>query len=171
MCDICNGISIEEQFEKIEDDIDEHGFSLMAVEAGPDHPPWTYTIGLVERFGHPELSLLGVPLAVAYLATSRLAERVVAGKRIEPGVDVFVDGVRVHVGRVGEGLWEGDMFAMWHRYYDVWADDVAPPSPSALELVPCGHDAAPSSAPGPSRAKRRKQQRRRRQARHQRRRR
>lgn len=172
MCDICNGMSFDEQFENIEEKIEEYGFTLMGVEAGPEHPPWIYTIGLVENHEHPELWMRDLSLDVAYELTDVIARRVAAGEQFAPGDDVFVDGLCVHVRPVGDELWNGNRFAMWHQYYGEWADVIAPAAPSALELYPClrhsppepprrPNDAMRMPPRGPNRATRRQLRRRR----------
>lgn len=99
MCDICKGTTFDEYLERSGATIGRQGFTLLAVEGDP---PWIRTIGLVESFDHPELLLADVPLDVAPDAMGELARRVVEGGRIEPEVDVFVDGVRLHVDAVGD---------------------------------------------------------------------
>jgi Domain of unknown function (DUF4262) len=140
MCAICDGQSFEEALAEMHDRIDRFGFTMTGIEANPDHPPWIYTVGLVEHHDHPELAVLGVPERYAYLVLETLAQHLFRGGRFAPGETVEVGGVGFHVCPVDERLWEGDMFNQWWNYYG-WRDEMRldPPDivPDALELVVC----------------------------------
>ena len=161
MCSLCDGKTYEDLLEETDDRIERFGFTMVGVEADPDHPPWIYTIGLVEACDHPELAMLGIPIELAAGVISELATRVLDGDVVTPGDDVLFAGVPFHVGPVDERLWAGDRFAQWHAYYD-WLGD--PPEPAAVEVIPCGswHDGVLAEPPPPNRAARRAQRRQRR---------
>ena len=133
MCFFCDGGTTDEYHRKVSDDIDDPGWHLIGVEA---RPMWGYTIGLLERFGHPEL------VAVDECCWDHLAaglnvigDRVRAGQRFLPGDDIFdVDGTcKARVGAVHPDEWTTDRFAAWLDYYGTrpWR----PPPPSAVQLL------------------------------------
>lgn len=161
MCSLCDGTSYEQLLEDTGERIERIGFTMVGVEADPDHPPWVYTIGLVEGYDHPELTMPGIPIQLAAEVVSALATRVLDGECIVPGVDVHFDGLPFHVSQVDQQLWAGDRFNQWRAYYD-WVGD-PPPMPSAVEVIPCGswHDDFAAEAPPPNRAARRAKRRRR----------
>src|SRR3546814_5333971 len=68
------------------------GWAVQGVEAST---PWTYTIGLTERFGHPELVLAGIDISLAMNILNALADRVAGGEQLRPG------GPNVTVGGTG----------------------------------------------------------------------
>lgn len=136
MCAICDGATHEEFLAGTHERIQRFGFTMMGVEPDPDHPPWLYTIGLVEHDAHPELSLLGVPLDFGFAVIDDLGHQVLDGERFQCGDLVVSHGVQFHVDAVDSLLWQGDMFNGWKEYY-AWRG-TRPPSPVALELIVCG---------------------------------
>ncbi|HEV7757607.1 MAG TPA: DUF4262 domain-containing protein [Acidimicrobiales bacterium] len=136
MCSICDGTTYDEVLTDTRGRIDRSGFTLAGIEPGPDQPPWLYTIGLVERHNHPEVSVLGVPVPRAQQLLDIVARRVLAGERLAAGVDLMVGSRRFHVDELDERVVAGDMLAQWHDYYG-WRglDELRP---SVLELVRCG---------------------------------
>jgi len=63
MCLLCDGYSEEDVMQHIDLAIRVHGWQLTQVEA--EDRPWTYTIGLLETYGHPELLVADVRLGDA----------------------------------------------------------------------------------------------------------
>jgi hypothetical protein len=53
--------------------IQEFGWHAVNVIEDNDHPPWTYTIGLYESYGFPELIIFGRSRATAYHALKTVA--------------------------------------------------------------------------------------------------
>jgi predicted outer membrane lipoprotein len=147
MCAICDGMSYDEVLADMHERVERFGFTMTGIEPDPDHPGWTYTVGLVERRDHPELAILGVPLQVAYTVLTALSRRVLDdGARIQEGEIARINGVYFHVGPIDDRLWDGDMFNQWWNYY-TWRDEMGldPPEvePYALELVVCGSQRLP----------------------------
>lgn len=132
MCAICDGATHDEFLAGVDERIERFGFTMVGVEPDPDHPPWLYTIGLVEHH-HPELSVLGLPVRLGFEVLDALAREVLAGERFQPGDEAVVGGVHFRFDRVDSRLWEGDMFNQWKQYY-AWRGDITP-LPSALDLV------------------------------------
>jgi hypothetical protein len=136
MCSICDGKTWEQVMQETHDMIGRYGYTLQGVEPDLDHPPWVYTIGLLESFDHPELSILGVPLNFGMSVLGAVAQGVVDGDWYQAGETVAVGGsLHFHIAEVDPQLWEGDMFGSWHNYY-TWRGD-HPAEQWALELVTC----------------------------------
>ena len=139
---MCNCPTEDEMFRSIDRWVDERRWQLIGVGYGdpPSPVPWTYTIGLAEGFGHPELFTVGVccsPCSGSLL--NALGERVAAGERFDmasAGPVLVRDGgedVEVHLRPVEGRALDGSWFAMWHRYYGSKPYD-APPL-SVMQVV------------------------------------
>jgi len=115
MCVMCDGMSYEDALQDLIDRKEKWGWALQGVEA---RPPWTYTIGLLERFDHPELVMTGVPITVAFNVLNVLGTRIAVGERFEPGTEDIVVGetalrfVAVHGVHLAAGL-----VGMWQNAY------------------------------------------------------
>jgi hypothetical protein len=53
-----------------------------------DHPPWCYTVGLLDTADHPEMIFTGVPTETSSSLLSLLARTVLAGERYEVGATI-----------------------------------------------------------------------------------
>ena len=86
MCLRCDGYS-EEQIRRRRDlTIRVHGW-LMAVVEDDDGPGWTYTVGLTESFGHPELLCVGVEADVQQTLVQSMADEIAESGHVngQPG--------------------------------------------------------------------------------------
>src|SRR3546814_18045840 len=82
MCAICDGATYDEMLAGLHGVVQRFGWAVQGVEAST---PWTYTIGLTERFGHPELVLAGIDISLAMNILNALADRVAGGEQLRPG--------------------------------------------------------------------------------------
>jgi hypothetical protein len=144
MCEMCDGRSAEDVRRALQDTIDEHGWVMQHVKASASSRPWTYTIGLVERYDHPEVIIVGGTQARA----AKIIHEVV--ERIEYDSELLVAGDTVpldcacchlHVGNVHAAHLTSGWFAMWHFVYAV--GDKPGPSLRALQLNLCGDPELP----------------------------
>jgi hypothetical protein len=122
MCRICDGLSLDDVLEDDAARIAEHGFVLVGVEdpEGPeDHPPWAYTVGLLDAADHPEMIITGVPTELSGSLLSLLARSVLAGERYEVGETIGLGHGRgsARVGAVNEIQYELSTFNMWHQLH------------------------------------------------------
>lgn len=76
MCEMCNGASYEEVLDDLDACVRRYGWAVQGVEG---RRPWAYTIGLAERFGHPELVLAGIAVPAAVTALNALGTMVATG--------------------------------------------------------------------------------------------
>lgn len=88
-----------------------HGWAL--VQVADDGAGWSYTIGLVERFGHPELCVIDAELNVGAQVINQFVKGIVARGELSAEhrlmglqcVDVHQDHLRSH------------LFARWSERY------------------------------------------------------
>jgi len=131
MCSICDGTTYEEALEDLHECIDRYGWAVQGVEA---RRAWAYTIGLAERFDHPELVLAGVPWQASLPVLNALGTMVATGEVLEPGrVPVLVGEVELAVGAVHPVHLANGLIGMWDAHYEAY-----PPSPrrSVVQVLP-----------------------------------
>jgi hypothetical protein len=80
----------DEVDEKVQADIARHGWHVVILPPEEDSPGWAHSIGLWERFSHPELIVFGSEPRQLGALVNALGERVRRGLRLEPGE---IDGV------------------------------------------------------------------------------
>ncbi len=126
MCLECDGYSFEQVMQAIDLDVRAYGWHHVLV----DEPrPWSYTIGLRESYGHPELAMVDVELS-AQVALIRWACESIEDcgaideyERAALGVEIVtVDDAHLR---------SGDWFGTWHNFYGE-----PPPSGSFLQILP-----------------------------------
>jgi hypothetical protein len=66
-------------------DIQELGYTTVQVAADGLAPGWGYTVGLWQRFRHPELICVGMPAQACAAVLHQLAQRVADGAVLPPG--------------------------------------------------------------------------------------
>ncbi|MGH9282422.1 MAG: DUF4262 domain-containing protein [Acidimicrobiales bacterium] len=134
MCPICDGKSEDEVREELAAFIDEHGWAVQGVEPGPNSWGWQYTIGLVERFGHPELVVSSTLSRRDELRLlTYLVGEIEQGQRFGPGDRPVVGRaelsfVEVHPQQINNGL-----LIMWLDHYRAFPELL--PSLTALQVV------------------------------------
>jgi hypothetical protein len=135
MCDICNGMTHEESYQRTMRAIEQYGWAISGVEAGSGLG-WAYTIGLLEGFDHPELVVIGLGWPGGGNLLNQLGERVAAGQLLYPGLSTYrADGVEF--GAVAPDQWKTQStFAGWQGYYE-WRGG-APADPFAVQVFVSG---------------------------------
>ena len=101
---------------KLIQDVEEHDCHVLLVSGG-DVADWAYSVGLYERFSHPEVVLFGLPGDVAQWIINELTSRIRAGERFVPGASVLglLEGDFVVVTRNVETCWYDSLFG-----YAIW---------------------------------------------------
>lgn len=136
MCFICDGGTEDEFHDLVESCIDDPGWFVMGVYDTDGPPGWAYTIGLQERYDHPELVMTG--RACFHCAGKVLNE---IGRRMAAGEKFVVDdhawlpdgGGEVRFGPVHPNHWLTDTFNAWKAFYRSRRTE-APPR-EALQLI------------------------------------
>jgi len=83
--------AVQEQAEidaRVREHIARFGWHLVLIPPTPSAPGWVHTIGLEERFAHPELIVFGNDFSVLAPLVNTLGERVRGGARLEPGSEL-----------------------------------------------------------------------------------
>ena len=70
---------------RVQNDIQRHGWHVVLVPPEQDSPGWAHTIGLWERYRHPELLVFGSEPRVLTGLLNTLGERVRGGRRFAAG--------------------------------------------------------------------------------------
>jgi hypothetical protein len=70
---------------KLIDDVEEYGCHIIQVREGDRFPGWSYTIGLSDVLGCPELIVVGLKEGVAHSLLNECARRLQQGLRFEQG--------------------------------------------------------------------------------------
>jgi hypothetical protein len=117
MCQICDGATIDQVRLGLARIIDTHGWAVQGVTGETDAESWAYTVGLVERFGHPELVVTGINMKAAWGLLNDLADRVRDGERFAAGETIDLDGVDVGFANVHPAQFSRGVFAMWFDHY------------------------------------------------------
>jgi hypothetical protein len=136
----------EEDFEMFRSDIELGGYSVAAIIADETACDWAYSIGLHRSFGHPELLLVGMEAPLAGAIIEVVASEVAAGRRIDQGDTVVLDGglaLRAH--RVDD-LWcgLGDWFNLGREVMSAWGGRWPP----SIQLIWCDADGRYPERPG-----------------------
>ena len=104
----------------IEGRISRYGWSCYYIFGGAG-PPWLYTIGLVEGFGHPELIIFGLDQSSAHGLATRMVERLTSEVEVATGrhAGEGLDGLPVAYLEVDQAYWRepSDYILGWLDYY------------------------------------------------------
>ncbi len=73
---------------RVRADIAHFGWHLVLIPPTPDSMGWVHTIGLGERFAHPELIIFGNDFSVLAPLLNALGERLRAGNRFESDAEL-----------------------------------------------------------------------------------
>jgi hypothetical protein len=113
-----------------------YGWQVMLVGQGegPREPVFGYTIGLTHRQNHPELVIVGLNAELIHPTLNRVAERVMNGRRLEPGdsLEGVLGVVPVLVEELNDvGLDETVIWSRWFHRRPVRALQLVWPDTSA----------------------------------------
>jgi hypothetical protein len=134
MCEICDGRTEQELFERMRARIDAHQWTLQGVEAGPHSAGWVYTIGLLDGYGNPELVISGEDMHHDAALLAEIGERIERGVRVEAGDVLDLDGYPVEFETVHPSYLEHGLCACWTDYYARIGE--APGPLRVLQVVP-----------------------------------
>jgi hypothetical protein len=79
-----------ESFEKTLHHIRENGVGIVSVAQDDRSLGWTYSTGLFDTYGQPEIILTGFPVGLAQFIVNEVGRRYLDGKRI--GIDLRTEG-------------------------------------------------------------------------------
>lgn len=113
MCERCDALLV-----RLHEQISEDGFAVVPVGKNMKARGWAYTIGLVDRYDHPELVIAGLPLEDAVGPLSALAACAVQGDRIDSPGRHGLNGVAIGTAPVHSRHLERGLMARWSWYYE-----------------------------------------------------
>lgn len=133
MCCMCDGWTLDEAQADLNDRKQRFGWALQGVEGVR---PWVYSVGLTERFGHPELVMAGVPIDAAMAVINALGRRIAAGEDLIDGDHVREGEIELEVGGVHPVHVADGLVGQWEEHY--WRHpEVAPAALTLLQVMPC----------------------------------
>jgi len=108
---------MDEVERRVREDIRRFGWHVVKVMGDEHGPGWAYTIGLLERFEHPELAVFGLDLDTMHELLNHAAALVGTGRRFEAGRDYggVLEGLPCAI-RTVDPRWTDVFFgnAAWH---------------------------------------------------------
>ena len=112
MCLECDGYSHEEAMQALDLQIRVHGWALVQVKG--DATSWCYTVGLIEHYGHAELTMIDVESGEAARLVTRLVDGITARGEVSGGL-LRMLGLRCV--EVHDDHLHGDLFGTWSNRY------------------------------------------------------
>jgi hypothetical protein len=85
---MCEGFSLEDDLALAAVEMAEYGYLTIGIDEpdDPDCPNWTYTVGLLEQFDHPELIVAGPAVKQSYDLIHQIGHLICDdGYEFEPG--------------------------------------------------------------------------------------
>jgi hypothetical protein len=77
----------DELLEKTKHDIEKYGLQVISIRASEYLPSFSYSIGLLESYNHPELICFGLSNDLMHALINDVAALIKQGEKIEPGRD------------------------------------------------------------------------------------
>jgi hypothetical protein len=134
MCILCDGASRDELLFSLHAAIEERGWIVQPVAGGEGNPPWAYSIGLSNRFDHPEMVMVGGELRASCLLLLAIGDQIAEGAVILPGMTVATtDDYRFRVATVHPSHFSIGTLALWAEYYSALCRPLPPAH--AIEIV------------------------------------
>lgn len=78
---------MDDQEQKVFRDIDEYGLHVKLILEGSNLPGWAFSVGLYERFQHPEILLFGLPKQMMHQVLNHIAEDIKQGRTYMSGFE------------------------------------------------------------------------------------
>lgn len=123
MCAICEGATEDEVRQHLAESIDWYGWSIQGVEAGPESWGWAYTVGLTERFNHPELVVASkLEFGAIGQLLNILGDEIQLGRRFRAGDRATVAGTDLAFVAVHQRQFEHQVFDMWFDHYRAFSE-------------------------------------------------
>lgn len=114
MCRMCDGYSADDVLRELDLTIRVHGFTRVGVGDG-SASGWTYTVGLAENFGHPDLICIEIEPEAQHRFLNAVGEMVVEGRSAPDPAELGaldLELVEVHPTHLG-----GSLVACWANRY------------------------------------------------------
>ena len=120
MCRMCEGFSLEDDLALSAASLAEYGFLTIGIDEpdDPGSPNWTYTVGLLDTYGHPELVVAGPPVVSAHALIHQVWHQIDEGRRFSPGDRWRFEIGIVDFGSVDPVQYDLVTFNRWHLLAD-----------------------------------------------------
>jgi hypothetical protein len=109
---------------KVLADVEQYGWHCLHIHDDGQVPFWTFTIGLVRTWSHPEIVVFGLPDTTAHEVLSDIVRRIEGGEQLESGRtydDVFGNRVPARFVEVDPAAYSAFLgYAQW--FYETEAD-------------------------------------------------
>jgi Domain of unknown function (DUF4262) len=122
MCILCDGGTVDDLLDIVEEEIDDQGYSVMPVGDGRG-PGWAYTIGLTESFGQPELVMTNAKPSFAATAFAAMAGLAAAGEGLDTCDSVDLAGATFRFCTIHPWHVEHGLLNVWAAYYTRRGDE------------------------------------------------
>jgi Domain of unknown function (DUF4262) len=108
------GRELDESERKVLGHVGHHGWSVTNIREEDGAPGWSFTIGLFENFGHPEVAIFGMPSETRHSILNWIGKNVREGKPFTSG--------REHDWVLEErNCWSRDVDKLWYKDLFGWA--------------------------------------------------
>lgn len=74
---------VQDHLRKVDEIIRRVGWCVQGVGGGDDDPPFAYTVGLTETFGHPEIFIVGFGFQMSQNVLNSAADAIRRGHRLD----------------------------------------------------------------------------------------
>ena len=133
---MCNGATWDEVLFDMHAKIERYGWSIEYVMGDKKHRPWGYTVGLSDRFDHPELVLVGAGMERTGTFLNSIATAISEGEPFRAGeVILGRKGEHNHLVDIHRDHFDNGTLNMWMNYYEALG---RMPQQRAIEIVPPG---------------------------------
>jgi hypothetical protein len=104
---------------KVKDNIAKYGCHVLHIAEEGDLPPFSYSVGITQQTGAPEVVVIGLKSDIAHFVVNEYNRRVRAGERFEPGklYAGFLEGFEVLAQPVPRDAYD-EYFGQNLRFYD-----------------------------------------------------
>ena len=117
VCIMCDGATRDEARASLRDKIESFGWAAQGVMPADGFPGWLYTIGLIERFGHPELVVTTCDPAAASSLLRDLLGQIEAGASLVGLEQVILPSGDYELGQVHAAQLRAGLLASWTDLY------------------------------------------------------
>lgn len=105
-------------------ELEDGGFTVLALLGDEHGCDWAYTMGLHRNFGHPELLVVGLEAPVAGAVLELVGQRIAAGEQVRAGAQLLMDGGLEFQIRDVDPLFAscGDWFVLGREVMSCWGE-------------------------------------------------
>ncbi len=126
-------VDVEAMIEDCRQELEDGGFTVLALLGDEHGCDWAYTMGLHRNFGHPELLVVGLEAPVAGAVLELIGQRIAAGEQLRTGAQLLMDGGLEFQIRDVDPLFAscGDWFVLGREVMSCWGERW----PASLQLT------------------------------------